>query len=82
MGVYKPTYNWGAPHCIYIYYRDYGGFLSHGEFMGYPQIIQHSAIFFVLKAMVTWGSIIETPTWLCPRIGYHQFQWIIMRKSR
>ena len=18
-GVYKPTYNWGAPHCIYIY---------------------------------------------------------------
>ena len=19
MGVYKPTYNWGASHCIYIY---------------------------------------------------------------
>ena len=18
-GVYKPTYNWGAPHCIYVY---------------------------------------------------------------
>ena len=22
-GVYKPTYNWGAPHCVYIYIYDF-----------------------------------------------------------
>ena len=48
MGVYKPTYNWGAPHCMYIYI--YGYLFDHQlmeiqwEYESYPLVICYVAI--------------------------------------